>query len=419
MINSSREVVVTGVGVVTPVGIGREDFWTSLRAGQSGVARIASLENTSMPVNFGAELKDFEPKQYVRPRKALKVMCREIQVAFAAADLAMKDAGFEGEPADPDRIGSLFGSEMLYGDIYDTVDLFAKCAEHNEFSFDQFGESFPSEMYPLWMLKNLPNMAACHIAIANDARGPNNTIVMGDVSSLAALIEAMLVIHRNAADVMIVGGMGTRIELTGWIYRHDLKLSHRSDDPQAASRPFDADRDGMVNGEGAAALILESRAHAERRGASILCSLRGWGNSTATDQVGMDVAIQRSIEQALRSSDAKLADLNHVNAHGLSSIEHDIAEATAIQRSVGDIPVTALKSLFGNLGAGSGAVELVGSVLALNEHLVPHTLNYQTPDPNCPVNVVKDEPLERNQPLALKLSQSPTGQAAAVVIGAP
>lgn len=419
MINPSREVVVTGVGVVSPVGIGREDFWTSVRAGHSGVAPIARLENGPMPVSFGAELKDFDPKLYVRPRKALKVMCREIQVAFAAADLAVKDAGLDANQPDPDRMGALFGSEMLYGDIQDTVDLFAKCLRDHQFDFEQFGRNFPSQMFPLWMLKNLPNMAACHIAIAHDARGPNNTIVLGDVSSLVALIEAMQVIQRDAADVMIVGGMGTRIELTGWIYRADLKLSHRSDHPQAASRPFDADRDGMVNGEGAAALILESRAHAEQRGANILSTIRGWGNSMATEQVGLDVAIRRSIEQALQSADANLADLSHVNAHGLSSVEHDVAEASAIHQAVGDIPVTALKSLFGNLGAGGGAVELVGSVLALHDQLVPRTLNYETPDPSCPVAVVKDEPLARTQPLALKLSQSATGQAAAVVIGLP
>jgi 3-oxoacyl-[acyl-carrier-protein] synthase II len=390
-----------------------------VRAGRSGVARIAHLENSSMPVNFGAELKDFDPKQYVRPRKALKVMCREIQVAFAAADLAVQDSGLAGGQADPDRMGSLFGSEMLYGDVHDTADLFAKCEQDNKFQFEKFGQNFPSQMFPLWMLKNLPNMAACHVAIAHDARGPNNTIVLGDVSSLVALIEAMQVIHRDAADVMIVGGMGTRVELTGWIYRADLKLSHRLDDPQAASRPFDLDRDGMVNGEGAAALILESRAHAEQRGANILCTIRGWGNSMASGQVGMDVAIRRSIEQALRTSGANLADLSHVNAHGLSSVEHDVAEATAIHQTVGDVPVTAMKSLFGNLGAGGGAVELVGSILALNDHVVPRTLNYVTPDPYCPVNVVQDEPLERTETLALKLSQSATGQAAAVMVGLP
>jgi 3-oxoacyl-[acyl-carrier-protein] synthase II len=242
---------------------------------------------------------------------------------------------------------------------------------------------------------------------------------LGDASSLVALVEAMQVIHRDAADVMIVGGVGTRIELTGWIYRADLKLSHRMDEPQAASRPFDLDRDGMVNGEGAAALILESRAHAERRGANILSTICGWGNSMASGQVGMDVAIGRSIEQALHTAEANPDDLSHVNAHGLSTVEHDIAEAAAIRQTVGDVPVTAMKSLFGNLGAGGGAVELVGSILALNDHVVPRTLNYETPDPNCPVNVVKDEPLERSQSLALKLSQSATGQAAAVLIGLP
>ena len=250
LMDPSRQVVITGIGVVTPIGIGREPFWSALRESKSGVTRLETFAASELPVDFGAQLKDFDAKQYVKPRKALKVMCREIQTACSAAALAVDDAGLNAAETDPDRKGAVFGSQMLYGDINDFNDLFRGSTQDGEFSFYQFGQTFPSRMYPLWMLKNLPNMAACHIAIAQDARGPNNTIVLGEAGSLLALDEAARVIQRDAADVMIVGGTGTRIEITGWIYRGVLNLSQRNDDPAGASRPFDADRDGMVNGEG-------------------------------------------------------------------------------------------------------------------------------------------------------------------------
>lgn len=415
----SRQVVITGVGVVSPIGIGRDAFWTALSQSQSGVTRLPMYAESEMPVDFGAPLKDFDPKLYVKPRKALKVMCREIQTAFSAAALAVEDAKLAEADTDPDRKGAVFGSQMLYGDIFEFEDLFRDCTVDREFVFENFGGSFPSRMYPLWMLKNLPNMAACHIAIAQDARGPNNTIVLGEVSSLLALDEAAKAIERGAADVMIVGGTGTRLELAGWIYRGFLNLSQRNDDPAAASRPFDRDRDGLVNGEGAGSLILESRAHAERRGATILAAVHGFGSSFATRVDQTSSAIQVSIRNALRSAGVEASEIGHVNAHGMSTVAADEAEAQAIRETLGDVPVTAHKSQFGHIGAGSGAVELIGSVLSLHHSLVPPTLNYENPDPRCPVNVVHGKPLLDAKPMAIKLSQSQTGQVVALVIGAP
>ncbi|MCP4189330.1 MAG: beta-ketoacyl-[acyl-carrier-protein] synthase family protein [Planctomycetaceae bacterium] len=418
LMDQSRQVVITGIGVVSPIGVGREPFWSSLRESQSGVTRLEFLAASESPVDIGAALKDFDGKQYIKPRKALKVMCREIQTACSAAAMAVADSGLEQADSDPDRKGAVFGSQMLYGAINDYEDLFRGSSPNGEFDFNQFGESFPNRMYPLWMLKNLPNMAACHIAIAHDARGPNNSIVLGEVGSLVALEEAVRVIQRDVADVMIVGGTGTRLELTGWIYRGALHLSRRNDQPTAASRPFDAQRDGMVNGEGAGALILESRQHAERRGAEILAVVHGFGNSFATDPSLQSQAIRNSIQNALKAAGADASDLGHVNAHGLSTLENDRAEATAIRDALGDVPVTAHKSQFGNLGAGGGAVELIGSVLALQHGEVPSTLNYENPDPGCPVNVIHGESQRVSKPLALKLSQSQTGQSVALLIGA-
>ncbi len=420
--NPSREVVITGVGVVSPIGIGREAFWQSLCEGRSGVGPLAVFDGTSMPVSFGAELKEFDARQYVRPRKALKVMCREIQTAFSAAMLAIEDAQFDPTNTPPDRIGAVFGSQMLYGDPRELVDLFQHCLKDGQFHFGMFGEQFPSHLYPLNMLKHLPNMAACHVAIALDARGPNNTIVLGEVSSLLAMMEACRVLERGISDVMVVGAAGSRICLTAWMYRGDLNLSHRSDNPAAASRPFDVDRDGMVNGEGAAALILETRQHAEARGANILAEVCGGGVSMDTGQEGTNsraAAISRSIQAALDATGIRPDQLSHVNAHGLSTPIDDVQEAMAIQRLLGTVPVTAPKSYFGNLGPAGGLVELVASLLGLAHDQVPTTLNYETPDPRCPVDVVHEQPRSTPERYVLKLNHSGTGQTAALIVGRP
>jgi 3-oxoacyl-[acyl-carrier-protein] synthase II len=273
-------------------------------------------------------------------------------------------------------------------------------------------------MFPLWMLKYLPNMVACHVGIAHDARGPNNTIVIGEVSSLLAFSECAYSIARGVADVMIAGGTGSRLNLTACLNRGDSNLSHHEADPEKASRPFDADRDGMVNGEGAGALILESRGHAEARGATILAQVVGAGQSCEPRLDGRPAtgdALRRSIMRALSDAEMTPAEIGHYNANGLSTIEDDRLEAKVVHECLGDVPVTAIKSYFGNLGAGSGMCELAASVLALVHGEIPRTLNYERPDPECPIQVVQ-EPQPINRPTAMIANQSGTGQAAAVIL---
>jgi 3-oxoacyl-[acyl-carrier-protein] synthase II len=416
---SARDVVITGVGVVSPIGIGRDAFWSSLRERRSGVARITRFDASCLPAPFGGEIREFDGKQFVRPRKALKVMNREIQTAFSAATLAMDTARLAAGGFDPDRVGVVLGSEMLYGDIEELLDVYRECVEDGQFNFSRWGERAMTQLYPLWMLKYLPNMAACHIGITYDARGPNNSITLGEVSSLLAIAEGTSVIERGHADVMIVGGSGNRLNVTGLVYRGDRNLSHRCDRPEAASRPFDAHRDGMVNGEGAAAFVLESAGHARARGAAVLGRVLGCGRAYGevdNGQAGARAALARAITAALRDAGIRPEDVGHVNAHGLSTVEGDRAEAQAIRSTLGDVPVTAPKSFFGNLGAGGGAVELAASLLGFVHDEVPVTLNYEYPDPECPVRVVHGEPLRGARPVAVAINKSSTGQAAAVVI---
>ncbi len=275
----SVEVVITGVGVVSPIGIGKDAYWKSMLAGRSGVGPLTLPPGSDLPVRFGGEVKDFDGKHFVKPRKSLKVMCREIQIGYAAAVLALHDAGVSAGKVDPDRFGVVLGSEMFYCDLEELADAYRKCVFDGQLHPEMWGAGAMSDLYPLWMLKYLPNMVACHIAITEDARGPNNTITLDEVSSLLALVESVCYIQRGAADVMVAGGQGSRINLTRILYRGDVYWSHRNEEPHRACRPFDAHRDGGVIGEGAGAFILESRRHAEARGANILARVLGFGRS--------------------------------------------------------------------------------------------------------------------------------------------
>ena len=212
-------------------------------------------------------MADFDPKEYVRPRKSLKVMSRDIQFGVAAADLACIDAGFRRQPLDPNRSGVTMGADMIICELDEILPTYRACMVDGKFDFAKWGPRAMTDIYPLWMLKYLPNMPACHIGIAQDIRGPTNAIVMGEVSSLAAVIEAARAVERGQMDVMIAGGASSRVHTMIWQHEQLRQYSHRTDPPEAACRPFDAQRDGMVNAEGGGALILESREHAESRGA--------------------------------------------------------------------------------------------------------------------------------------------------------
>ena len=417
--NSPIEVVITGVGIVSPIGIGRDAFWKSIVDQRSGVGPITQFDPSGLPVRFGGEVGGFNPKLYVKPRKSIKVMSREVQLGFSAAALAVEDAAIDTEAVDSDRFGVVYGSEMIYGDIQDLVDIFRNSSEGGHFHFDRFSRRIESDVYPLWMLKNLPNMAACHVGIAYDARGPSNTVVQGDVSSLLAVAECVSLIQRGCADVMIAGGTGSRLNITGLMYRGDLNLSHRNDDPARASRPFDANRDGMVNGEGAAAFVLESKEHALARGARIFAHIRG---TSSVGEPFRDVpstdgrSLRRSIESLLLNASLNPDNIDHVNADGVSTVADDACEARAIAKSLGDVAVTAPKSYFGNLGGGTGAVELAASVLAFEHGLVLPTLNYSQAASDCPITVIHSEMRKLVKRHAIVLNKSPLGYVAGLLL---
>lgn len=422
-----REVVITGVGVVSSIGIGLDAFRAALHAGTSGVKPITLFAADYLKQPFAGEVSDFDGKQYVRPRKSIKVMSRPIQLAFAAADMAMAQAGLAGGQSDPvqvepDRFGVLLGSEFIYCDITEFTETTQACLEGGKFQTDRWYPQVEKNLNPLWMLKFLPNMAACHIGIAHDARGPNNSITSGGASSLLAMGEALRAMQRGLADVMLAGGSASPINPMHVLNLNTGELSQRRSDPAAACRPFDADRDGRVNGEGAGIFVFETREHAERRGAKPLARVLGFGSAfeaKATTGIRTGDGIRHSIKAALKDAGLTAADIGHVNADGLSTVDDDIVEARAIQSLLGAVAVTAPKSLLGDASAAAGAIEAVASLIAFEEGRIPPTRNYQRPDPRCPVNVVHGSPLAAERGVALLLNQSTTGQTAAIVLAAP
>lgn len=415
---SVRDVVVTGIGVASPIGVGAETIRKSLADRRSGVRIVPDLLAAGFHTPIAGEVVDFDPKEFVKPRKALKVMSRETQLSFAAAELAWAQSGLVDGAVDPERLGVTFGSNMFCPELAEFAAASHACdVGGGKFDFAKWGVQGLGEVFPLWMLKYLPNMAPAHVGIAHDARGPSNSIVAGDVSGSLALIEAADVVARGHADVMLAGGGSSAIAMMDLMWHNGARLSRRNDEPHRACRPFDADRDGIVGAEGAAVFVLETVDHAAARGARPLARFLGFGRRNESAAVTMrptGSAIRASIAAALNMSDVKPADVGHVVATGLSTEIDDRIEAQAIKASLGDIPVTALKSFFGNVGPACGPLELAVNLLSMAEGSIPPTLNYETPDPKCPVNVVVDpQPVER--PTFLSLSHRTTGQAVALL----
>jgi 3-oxoacyl-[acyl-carrier-protein] synthase II len=419
---SPTEVVITGLGVLSPIGIGREAFWDALCRGRSGVGRITLFDPSALPIQIAAEVRDFDPKAHIANRKSLKVMCRDAQLGVAAATMACRDAGIAPGAVDPDRFGVILGADRICNAMDDSEATYRGCMVDHTFDFRRWGTEGMSRSFPLSFLKVLPNMIASHVSIVQDARGPNNTIHEAEVSGLLAVDEAAQVVRRGWADVMIAGGASSLMNPFDCIRRCVTGiLSPRQEDPAAAVRPFDARRDGQVWGEGAAAFILESRRHAEARGAKILGAILSSAVTCEPCPRGGAITgsgLRRAMGLALDRAGLSGRGISHVNAHGLGAIWEDELEARAIHDVLPTAPVTAPKSYFGNLGAACGTMEMAVSLLSLLAGLVPATLNYEHPDPKCPVQVIRGEPLPSSAGAAMLINWTTIGQSAAVVLAA-
>lgn len=398
MIQKKRRVVISGVGVISPLGLSRDEFWTNLMAQKSGVAGITLFDTAGFPTRIAAEVKGFDPLKYIEKKKSLKVMIRDMQFAVAAAKEAAGDAGLGNARFDPERLGVVFGASMISTDPCELAPAIVQSrGEDGQFDLTKFGVEGIPKLFPLWLLKQLPNMLASHVAIMYNAQGPSNTITSGCSSSAHAIGEAFRIISRGGADLIITGGASSCITPLKLIRYHRLGvLSRRNDAPEKASRPFDAGRDGFVIGEGAGMVILEEREHARARGARVYAEITGYG-SAVDMQSGPGGSIEpsskaRAMRAAIADSGTPAGEIDYISAHGNSIPFTDRLETMAIKEVWGprayEIPVSSIKGQIGDLGPASGAMGLISIALALGRGSIPCTLNYETRDPECDLDYV-------------------------------
>jgi len=444
---SKQDIVITGVGVVSSIGIGQQAYFDALLNMRSGIRSLSErTDGDATPaadqqvdgVWIGGPIVDFAAKQYVKPRKALKVMCREIQTAFASAQLAIEHAGLEdripaGEasPLSPHRVGAVYGSEIFFNPPAELAAPIRACIDsQGQLHPEQFGEAARREIMPLWMLKYLPNMPACQIGISINSRGPNNSLVVGDVSGPAAMIESYTYLTRGIVDVMLTGATGTRIGAMRMAYHGDRPIPERGsyaiDD---VSRPHADDALGTVGGEGAASLVLETAEHAAGRSAKPLARILATATRfipTEAMKVGVrpadetsrpsrdaSAAIAAAIDAALRQSGLLAGDIGLVVSHASGDRQTDAGEAAALQRCGIDGPVLAVSASLGHCGAASGMLELAAGVMALEHRMIPPTRNASS------ANEVRllTKPQALTSPVVLCVSYTTDGNAVAVLLG--
>ncbi len=438
----NRRVVITGVGLVTPVGIGAETVFAALLEGRCGIRRIEAFDPSRFDSQIAGQVEalamgNYVPKSY---RKSTKIMARDIEIAVACAYEAARDAGLRTRcliergdaPApsniDSTRFGANIGAGLICADLTELAGaLYTAADESRTFDIRRWGNEGMNNLTPLWLLKFLPNMLACHVTIVHDAQAPSNTITCGEASSHLAIGEAFRTIARGAADVCICGGAESKLNPMGLIRQSLLKrlAADRNDDPVRACRPFDADRTGTVISEGGGLLILEELEHARRRNATICAELVGFGASANTrswrepDPDGSSVAL--AMQKALADAGIRPEAVTLVSAFGCGTRAHDLSEARAVHAVFGrrgaDVPVLAAKGALGNNGAGSGAIDVGIAVRSIMKGIVPASQNTDRVDPECRLNVVRGKPLE--MPIESVLSVAYAlggGQNAALVI---
>jgi 3-oxoacyl-[acyl-carrier-protein] synthase II len=382
----SRRVVVTGVGIVSPLGIGTEETWTAVRAGKSGIGPITAFDASAFSCRIAGEVAGFDPQKYIE-RKEVKKMGRFIQFAIAAADCALAASGFQVTPDAAERTGVYIGSGIGGFEVIER--------EHRNLL--EFG---PRRISPFFIPASIINLASGYVSIRTGAKGPNSATATACTTSAHCVGDSFKIIQRGDADVMICGGTEACITPMGvGGFAAMRALSTRNEEPQRASRPWDKDRDGFVVGEGAGILILEELEFARRRGARVLAEVAGYGMSgdafhvTAPCEDG-DGAI-RVMMNAIRDAGIQPEQVDYINAHGTSTPVGDRAESVAIKRCFGDhaykMAVSSTKSMTGHLLGGAGAVEAALTTLAIRDQVAPPTINYETPDPECDLDYVPNQ----------------------------
>lgn len=425
MAGGRRRVVVTGMGCITPLGVRVEQLWKNLVAGASGVGLTTVFDASKFPTKIAAEVRGWDIADEGQDAKLWHFCGRHTRFAAGAALQAMRDAGLpQGLPADPTRLGVYLGSGEGQQDFDSFTSMMMAAIEGETLDVAKFTKLGLETLHPLSEVEQEPNMPAGHLAGMFDAQGPNLNCLTACAASSQAIGEAVEIVRRGEADVMLSGGTHSMIHPFGVTGFNLLTaLSTRNDAPTRASRPFDNDRDGFVLGEGAAMVVLEELEHAKRRGAKIHGEVIGYGSTadayriTDTHPEGRGAAA--CITMALQDAGLGIDGIDYVNAHGTSTDVNDKVETLAIKKVFGEraysIPVSSTKSMLGHLIAAAGATELIVCLLAIRDGVLPPTINYETPDPNCDLDYVPNQAREARCDRALSNSFGFGGQNIALI----
>jgi beta-ketoacyl-acyl-carrier-protein synthase II len=410
--NGRPRVVVTGTGVISPLGHTTDESWDSMIEGRSGIGLITQFDASELPVRIAGEVKDFDPGKYMNPKEARRI-ARISQLAIAAARMALEDAGLPEPVQNGERTGTVIGTAAGGLDV-------------------------AIEQMHIWRTKGLrsvspfvvagflPNMSAHHVSLVAGTKGLINTVVAACASGAQAIGEAVDYIRHGRADTVIAGGVEGLIHEAPFIgFSRMRALSTRNDDPERASRPFDKDRDGFVMSEGAGIVILERLDQARGRGARILAEVLGYASSSDAFHIASPdpeaAGAIRAMRWAVEDARKPLNEIDHINAHGTSTPMNDASETYAIKQLFGDraydIPVSSNKSLLGHAFGAAGAIEAIFSIYSIVRGIIPPTWNYETPDPDCDLDYVPNAPREADLDVVLSNSFGMGGQNACLVLG--
>ncbi|MFN0199625.1 MAG: beta-ketoacyl-ACP synthase II [Planctomycetaceae bacterium] len=414
-----RRVVVTGMGCITPVGHSVQSMWESLKESRSGIGRITHFDASNYPTKIAAEVKNFNLSNFITDVERFNKAGRNIHFAIAAAMQAVKNSGILESPIDPTKFGVYLGAGEGQQNFPLFMGIIAKAQKGTELDLEVFTRNGLIELDPQSELEQEPNMTAGHLASLFNAQGPNLNCLTACAASSQAIGEATELIRRGDAEVMLTGGAHSMIHPFGVTGFNLLTaLSTNNDNPEQASRPFDRDRDGFVLGEGAGMLVLEELESAKKRGATIYGEVLGYG-STADAYRITDIHPEgrggmACINMALRDARINPEEIDYINAHGTSTMVNDKVETTAIKGALESaaykVPVSSIKSMMGHLIAAAGSVEAIACLLAIGDDVLPPTINYENPDPNCDLDYVPNTAREQKVRYALSNSFGFGGQ---------
>ena len=431
----SARVVITGFGAISPLGLTVGDMWSGLCAGRCGIGEITAFDPVGFSCKLAGQVPDFKIQQYVPRsyRKAVKVMSRDIELAVIAADEALRISGLvtkgidpEKVNVDPTRVAINLGAGLISCDLVELAPAVSKSISNGKFDIRKWGKDGLEMVTPLWLLKYLPNMPACHIGIIHDIQGPSNTITCAEASGHLAIGEATQIIARGNSDISLAGGTESKVNPIILIRQCLLQraTSENNDDPSSACRPFDADANGAVFGEGAGIVVLENLENARSRGAKIYAEVVGVGHSNNINPAYENLepdgkGIQIAIEKAMADAQIHPEDLDLIIPHGMGIAADDLAEAIGIEAALGKaVTKTAVwptKSMLSNTGAASGALDVIAAVCAMSEGKIPTAKNCDSKADGCNLNIVT-QPQQAKIRYALCCSYTYGGQTAALVL---